>query len=194
MDDGIGGSCGLICRVLQHGSFIHYVSFSFAQKSIQPNTPLNTTENEFYKVMEFLKIKHFNVYPYEVRIFPSFRQEILELLIDLKNEIKPDVVVMPTMNDYHQDHKTIAEEGFRAFKDITILGYEMPRNMINASPNLFIRMSRQEVFIKMQALDIFESQKWRPNFVKSIIVLNEMRGHQIDVKYAESYEVIRWIL
>ena len=32
---------------------------------------------------------------------------------------------MPSLNDIHQDHATIAQEGLRAFKGCTILGYEL---------------------------------------------------------------------
>ena len=32
---------------------------------------------------------------------------------------------MPTLKDIHQDHETISKEGLRAFKNTTILGYEL---------------------------------------------------------------------
>ena len=40
-------------------------------------------------------------------------------------EIKPDLVLMPSRNDLHQDHFTIATEGLRAFKFTSILAYEI---------------------------------------------------------------------
>lgn len=194
MDDGIIGSCGLICRHLKAGGQICYVSFSFAKKSLMLETPSNATEMEFLEAMRYLKIRDAVTYTYEVRVFPSFRQEILERLIDLRKSLNPDVVIMPSMGDLHQDHKVIAEEGFRAFKNVTLLGYEMPRNMIDASPRLFVRMEEVEVMVKLKALEIFKSQMWRPSFIKMIESLNQTRGLQVGATYAESYEVIRWVL
>ena len=65
-----------------------------------------------------------DVHDFEVRTFPEHRQ-ILELLIGLWEEWKPDAVLQPSLRDIHQDHQVIAE-GLRAFKRTTILGYEIP--------------------------------------------------------------------
>src|ERR1700758_4174297 len=66
------------------------------------------------------------VHDFDVRTFPERRQEILEALVALWEEWKPDVVFQPSLHDVHQDHRTVAEEGLRAFKRTTILGYEIP--------------------------------------------------------------------
>ena len=68
------------------------------------------------------------VHDFDVRTFPERRQDILELLVALWEEWQPDVVFQPSLHDVHQDHRTVAEEGLRAFKRTTILGYEIPWN------------------------------------------------------------------
>ena len=71
---------------------------------------------------------HLTVHDFDVRTFPERRQDILELLVALWDEWRPDVVFQPSHHDVHQDHQTIAQEGLRAFKRTTILGYEIPWN------------------------------------------------------------------
>src|SRR5674476_1279589 len=71
------------------------------------------------------------VYDFEVRTFPTVRQDILDEMIVLQQELGPDCVMMPALIDLHQDHKTIAEEGLRAFKRTTVLAYEIPWNNLN---------------------------------------------------------------
>ena len=51
----------------------------------------------------------------------------------LRAEWQPDVVFQPPHHDVHQDHQTIAQEGLRAFKRTTILGYEIPWNNFDFS-------------------------------------------------------------
>ena len=40
---------------------------------------------------------------------------------ELKNELNPDLIFIPSPHDIHQDHQVIANEGLRAFKRQTIL-------------------------------------------------------------------------
>jgi len=58
---------------------------------------------------------HLTVHDFDVRTFPDRRQDILELLVELWEEWRPDVVFQPSHHDVHQDHQTIAQEGLRAF-------------------------------------------------------------------------------
>ena len=55
-------------------------------------------------------------FDFEVREFPRDRQKLLETLVSLRNEIKPELVLMPNSDDVHQDHHTVYQEGLRAFK------------------------------------------------------------------------------
>ena len=64
------------------------------------------------------------IYNYEVRKLGYVRQEILEELIRLKKSNSFDLVFIPSLHDIHQDHTTIAQEGLRAFKNTTLLGYD----------------------------------------------------------------------
>lgn len=123
------------------------------------------------------------------------RQEILEELIKLGNKLKFNPVFIPCLHDIHQDHSTIAQEGVRAFKNTTILGYELIWNNLSFNTQCFIRLSKENIDAKVSALKEYKSQGLR-NYLSAdfIYSLAKTRGVQIGCEYAESFEVVRLFL
>jgi len=197
IDDGEFGCGGSISRWVGEGKDVYYVAFSSARKSIPQGMPKNILEKEVQEATQILGIPTGNLilFKYPVREFPSYRQQILEDMIRLGNELNPELVLLPSTNDTHQDHQTISQEGFRAFKKISMVGYEMPYNNLNFSTNLFVGLEEEHLRKKVQALKCYKSQANRayatPDFIKS---LASVRGTQIGIKYAEAFEVIRWVM
>lgn len=161
-----------------------------------PPNPKNILETEVKAATKVLEIKpeHLLLYRYQVRHFATHRQSILEDLVTLNQEIKPDLVLMPSLHDLHQDHSTISMEGLRAFKKTSILAYEMPWNNLNFSTQSFIKLSEKHIEKKIKALECYKSQSSKDyaseQFIRSLALT---RGTQIGVKYAEAFEVLRWI-
>jgi len=195
-DDGELGCGGTIARFIEEGKEVYYAAFSVAEKSVPEGFPKNILEIEVRKAMKILGVSESNllIYKYEVRTFSYHRQEILEDIISLRKELQPDLVFIPSPNDLHQDHKVIAEEGIRAFKKSTILGYEMPWNNISFNTVSFIPLEEKHIKKKIDALRCYETQRYRSylneDFIRS---LARTRGTQIEVEYAEAFEVIRWV-
>ena len=116
-------------------------------------------------------------------------------MVKLNNEIKPDLVFMPCENDVHQDHHTIFQEGLRAFKFTTILCYELPWNNFSLNTVSFIHLSEKQIETKIKALKEYRSQAHRAyaseEFIRALAIT---RGTQIGTRYAETFEVKRWII
>ena len=129
-DDGEFGCGGTMARLVEGGADVRYVAFSIATKSLPDGFPPDTLAREVREATAELGIPEANltVHDFEVRTFPERRQDILELLIALWEEWRPDAVFQPSLHDVHQDHQVVAAEGLRAFKRTTILGYEIPWN------------------------------------------------------------------
>jgi LmbE family N-acetylglucosaminyl deacetylase len=123
-DDGEFGCGGTMARLVDAGSEVRYVAFSIATRSLPEGFPPDTLAHEVREATARLGIppEQLVVHDFDVRTFPEHRQDILELLVATWEEWRPDVVFQPSLHDVHQDHKTIAEEGLRAFKRTTILG------------------------------------------------------------------------
>ena len=196
-DDGELGCGGTISKYLQEQSEVFYVAFSLCKNSLPEGLADNTLELEVKAATKILGIKEENLFllDFEVRKFKENRQEILDEMILLRKKINPDLVFLPCSTDIHQDHQTIYEEGVRAFKQTSILGYEMPWNNLSLKTTSFIILNDNDIATKIQALEAYHSQKYRTylnsNFIKSLATT---RGVQIGSKYAEAFEVIRWII
>jgi len=195
-DDGEIGCGGSIARFVEEGKQVYYAAFSTAQTSVREGFPKNILEIEVKKAVEMLQIPKDNLilYNFEVRRFPDVRQEILHELIKLRAEIKPDLIFLPSLNDIHQDHSVVAQEGLRAFKKQPILGYEQPWNNIVFETRSFIPLEKKHIEKKIQALMCYESQKHRSYLNEEFIWgLARTRGTQIEGNYAEAFEVLRWV-
>jgi len=196
-DDGEFGCGGSIAKFIEEGHNVYYVAFSTAKKSVPEGLPQDILEKEVKIATKRLGIKPENliIYGFEVRKLNYVRQDILEELVKLKREIEPDLVFLPSPNDLHQDHYTVSIEGLRAFKQVSILGYEVPWNNINFQTQSFIRLNKAHVENKVYALDAYNSQKTRNYATKEFIYsLAKTRGVQVNTEYAEAFEVIRWII
>lgn len=196
-DDGELGCGATISRFIEEGASVYYAAFSTADESVPKEFPSNQLEIEVKEATHILGIPKENliIYKYQVRKLNFIRQEILDLLIKMRDEIKPDLVMLPSSKDFHQDHQTITQEGIRAFKFCTVLGYELIWNNLSFSTDCFISLKEEHVNKKIEALSAYKTQAKKsfmsPEFIRSLALV---RGTQIGVAYAESFEVIRWIL
>ena len=196
-DDGEFGCGGTISKLIEDGHDVYYAAFSACQQSVLPQFPSDILITEVKAATMVLGIKPENLilFDYDVRTFGYHRQAILDDLIKLRAQINPDVIFMPEKNDVHQDHKTIAEEGLRAFKFCSVLSYELPWNNITFTTSSFIHLSEENVQIKVKALKEYQSQAHRPysdeDFIRSMA---RLRGVQIGTTYAEAFSIVRWII
>ncbi|MFW6116405.1 MAG: PIG-L deacetylase family protein [bacterium] len=196
-DDGEIGCGGTIARFLEEGKQVYYAAFSTARTSVSPEFPDDILEIEVRKAMQVLGIPESNliIHDFPVRHFPEHRQAILQTLIDLKRRIHPDLILVPSLHDIHQDHQVIAAEGLRAFKRHSILGYEEPWNNIVFETRCFVPLDDRHVAAKVEALQCYESQTHRSYLDAEFIwSLARARGTQIEGEYAEAFEVLRWVM
>ncbi len=193
-DDGEFGCGATLARLVDGGTDVRYVAFSIATRSLPEGFPPDTLAREVREATAELGIseERLDVHDFEVRTFPERRQEILELLIGLWEEWKPDAVLQPSLRDIHQDHQVIAAEGLRAFKRTTILGYEIPWNNFNFDYQAYFALEKEHVERKVRALAKYESQQHR-RYSDPEYIWNVARTHGINVnrEYAEVFEVYR---
>jgi LmbE family N-acetylglucosaminyl deacetylase len=196
-DDGEFGCGGTMARLVETGVDVRYVAFSIATRSLPEGFPPDTLAREVREATAEIGIPAANltVHDFDVRTFPEHRQAILELLIEIWIDWKPDCVFQPSVHDVHQDHQTIAAEGLRAFKRTTVLGYEIPWNNLDFSYQAYISLEERHLERKVAALEKYASQQHRryanPEYVWSVA-----RTHGINVNraYAEVFQVYRAIL
>ena len=166
-----------------------------AAQSLPPGSPPDRLKMEFMAAMGAYNIppERLHVFDYQVRRLNYSRQEVLEELVRLREMIHPNIVFTPSGGDVHQDHQVVHNESLRAFKTVTMLGYELPWNHFNFESRVFVDVTNAHIEKKLGALQEYKSQLEKsrgyfdPEFIKG---LARVRGIQQGVKYSESFELI----
>ena len=195
-DDAELGCGGTIARLLRDGGEVFVAAFSTAEESLPAGAPPTRLRDEFLSAMQVLGIPPGNtfVFGYPVRRLSYFRQELLEELVKLRRQVKPNMVFLPSASDLHQDHQVLNAEGLRCFKDMTLWGYELPWNNIGFPAQAFVTLEPCDLKSKWEALQAYKSQfeLARPYFSWEFIEgLARVRGVQVKAPYAEAFEVMR---
>jgi N-acetylglucosamine malate deacetylase 1 len=196
-DDAELGCGGTLARLLEEGATVYAAAFSTCQESLPPGAPPTTARDEFAEAMRRLGVPDANVlvYDYPVRRFSYQRQELLEDLVRLRRSLQPDTVFLPAASDLHQDHQVVATEGLRAFKEITVWGYELPWNHVAFSAQAFVTLAQHHLDAKWHALTAYRTQigLGRPYFQREMVEgLARVRGVQVKAEFAEAFEVARF--
>ena len=187
-DDAEIGAGGTIAHLVEKGYNVEMFAFSWCE-----NKDNISSVKEASKILG-IKENNLKIFEFERRRFPRQRQEILQILYDHNRENGIDLVLTPTTTDLHQDHSVVTMEAMRAFKRTTILGYELPWNNIQITTSSFFPLEERHVEKKIKALQCYKSQVGRyyftEDYFRSIV---KMRGTQIQTKYAEAFEVIKFV-
>jgi N-acetylglucosamine malate deacetylase 1 len=195
-DDAELGCGGTIAKMVEAGQDVFVAAFSTAEDSLPPGKPADTLKREFRAAMPVLGVNEDRqiLFGYKVRHLSYSRQEVLEDIIRLREEVEPDLVLLPSGMDLHQDHQVVYMEGLRAFKHISVLGYELPWNHIRFDAQAFSILQRHHIDKKWQALQAYETQieLQRLYFTTEFIEgLARVRGTQVKESWAEAFEVLR---
>ena len=193
-DDGEIGCGGFINKLVNEDVEVYYCAFSIAEESVPNGFEKNILETEVKKATHKLGIKSENlfIHKFPVRKLNFHRQEILEIMIQLRNNHMFDLILTPNSNDFHQDHEVIYRESLRAFKSSNILGYELLWNNFDTKSNFFVKIDQNNLQCKINALIQYKSQSFRsyvtPEFIRALALV---RGVQSGLELAESFEFIK---
>ena len=193
-DDGELGCGGFMSRLISEGAEVFQVALSAPAIIVEHGTGNKELEKEYKRATKKIGLKDKNVFihHFRVRKFNESRQDILDLMIYYKRMFKPELVLVPSSKDIHQDHKIVYEEALRAYKETSIFGYELSWNTFSFNNDIYISLDERFVKNKLLACGEYKTQKFRnymqKEHIKSIL---KTRGSQISKEYAECFECIR---
>ncbi len=128
---------------------------------------------------------------YRQRYFP-YDVELKEYFDTLGSEVSPDLILCPSSNDAHQDHRTVADLVLNTFRDHVILHYEIPKiDGDLGRPSLYVDLTRSQAERKVELLmKGFPSQHHRKWFDEEVFLgLMRLRGMEslAESGYAEAF-------
>ena len=189
--DDIEIGCGaLIHHLVQQETDFLCVTLSDNQK----NPDLKNIKDEHYKSMKVLGVPEDKIVfgPFITRVFPDARQEILEFFLKLRKEFQPDLIFTHSKQDVHQDHNTMSDEALRAFRGITVLGFDVVRSSHGFFPHFFVDVTEEDVNAKIKALAEYETYRdkyyFNAELTSSIMVRH---GALAERPFAEGFDILR---
>jgi LmbE family N-acetylglucosaminyl deacetylase len=188
--DDIELGCGALIHHIAAISHLHCVTLSDNQK----NPQLKNVVDEHYKSMAILGVprENANFGKFTTRIFPDSRQDILEYFLKLREEIKPDIIFVHSRQDVHQDHLTMTEESLRAFRGITVLGFDVVRSSYGFFPHFLVEVTEQDVNAKIEALSQYETYRDKYYFNSELTRSISIRhGALAEIPFAEGFDILR---
>jgi LmbE family N-acetylglucosaminyl deacetylase len=188
--DDIELGCGALLHHIVKRTEVLCVTLSDNQK----NPDLQNVKNEHLESMTVLGVPKENITlgPFTTRVFPDARQEILEYFLSLRRDFKPDLIFVHSKQDVHQDHLTMTDEALRAFRGITVLGFDVVRSSYGFFPHFLVEVNEEDVNKKIEALSCYETYRDRYYFnrelTRSIVVRH---GALAECQFAEGFDILR---
>ncbi len=188
--DDIELGCGALIADIVDQTNVICLTLSDNQK----NPELQNLVEEHQASMSILGVKPENVllHDFTTRRFQAARQEILEVLIDIKKKYHPEVVFVHTAQDIHQDHQTATQEALRAFRGTTLLGFDVLRSSYGFFPDFLVEVSEKGVRTKVEALKAYTTYADKYYFDEDIIHSTAIRhGALAERPFAEGFDILR---
>ena len=188
--DDIELGCGALLHHIVRQTDVLCVTLSDNQK----NPDLQNVKNEHFESMAVLGVPQEKIIlgPFTTRVFPDSRQDILEYFLKLRWDFRPDLVFVHSKQDVHQDHPTMTDEALRAFRGVTVLGFDVVRSSYGFFPNFLIEVTEEDVNKKIEALAKYETYRDRYYFnselTRSIMVRH---GALAERPFAEGFDILR---
>ena len=188
--DDIELGCGALLHHIVKQTDVLCVTLSDNQK----NPDLKNVKDEHYESMAVLGVQKEKIIlgPFTTRIFHDSRQDILEYFLKLRREFGPDLIFVHSKQDVHQDHLTMTDEALRAFRGITVLGFDVVRSSYGFFPHFLVEVTEEDVNSKIEALSKYETYRDRYYFnrelTRSIMVRH---GALAERPFAEGFDILR---
>lgn len=188
--DDIELGCGALLHQIARQTDVLCVTLSDNQK----NPDLQNVKNEHFQSMAVLGVPLEKIVlgPFTTRVFPDSRQDILEYFLKLRKDFQPDLIFVHSKQDVHQDHLTMTDEALRAFRGITVLGFDVVRSSYGFFPHFLVEVSEEDVNKKIEALSCYETYRDRYYFnselTRSIMIRH---GALAERPFAEGFDILR---
>jgi LmbE family N-acetylglucosaminyl deacetylase len=188
--DDIELGCGALLHHVVKQTEVLCVTLSDNQK----NPDLQSVKHEHLESMAVLGVPKEKLIlgPFTTRVFPTARQEILEYFLKLRTDFQPDLIFVHSNKDVHQDHLTMTDEALRAFRGITVLGFDVVRSSYGFFPHFLVEVTEEDVNKKVEALACYETYRDRYYFnselTRSIMIRH---GALAERPFAEGFDILR---
>ena len=207
-DDEILGCGGFISKYSKQNYHINVLILTNANKGVpEIYSPeeikiIRREANIANKLIGTKKIFFENLPAVNLNNYPIYK--ITNIIDKYLKEVNPEIVLIPSTNDIHDDHKIVfkaAKVSMRPNRKRNIkkiLSYEVVSETEwneegkSFNPNYFVSLKKSDINKKVKAFLKYKSQVKKfphPRSKEGIINLSRVRGSQAFEEYAEAFKV-----
>ncbi len=128
---------------------------------------------------------------------PTVWNRAKEILEEVARSCSPDLILAPSSDDAHQDHRVIAEIVPTVFRDQLYLAYEIPKWDGDISrPSMYVPLPAAVAQRKVELLHkCFPSQQGRDWWDDEVFLgLARLRGMECRARYAEAFRCAKSVI
>lgn len=130
---------------------------------------------------------------------PGHWNRTRDLLADFVRAAPADLVIAPSPQDAHQDHRLLGEMAVTAYRDHVILHYEIPKwdgDLGAGRPNVLVPLTADQMDAKWNHLyENYPSQRYHDWFDEEVFRgLARLRGMEARAPYAEAFSSTKALL
>lgn len=213
-DDEVLGCGGIMAKHVAKNDSVFVCVATCGQPPIFNNELMNengwphTLYPEIKKAHEILGVKETSYLNFPAADLESTKRfELNSRLLQLVQDIKPDIIYMPHFGDMQKDHTLLSEAimvavrpkyGHRvrlvyAYETLSETEWNIPHAKNSFIPNTFIDIE-DYLHIKLKAMECYQSQLGEfpdPRSLKAVEALATIRGSTMGAKAAEAFMLIR---
>jgi LmbE family N-acetylglucosaminyl deacetylase len=128
---------------------------------------------------------------------PAVWGSVKEILEGIARSCSPDVIIAPSSDDAHQDHRTIGEIVPTVFRDHLYMAYEVPKwDGDLGRPSMYVPLSADLARRKVELLHkVYPSQRARGWWDDEVFLgLARLRGVECNAPYAEAFHCTKSVI
>jgi LmbE family N-acetylglucosaminyl deacetylase len=128
---------------------------------------------------------------------PAVWGQVKEALEEVAQSCSPDLIIAPSCDDAHQDHRTVGEVVPTVFRDGLYLAYEIPKwDGDLGRPSMYFPLPPDTVRRKVELLHkCFPSQRDRYWWDDEVFLgIARLRGVECRAQYAEAFHCMKSVI
>lgn len=127
---------------------------------------------------------------------PKFRQQICQRIYDFCEFHRPDLVLTLSPDDENTAHAVVGVEAERVMRGRVPISVRclFPWNFSIGRPNLFVKLSEQDLTVKRRVIEAYESQAFRYQYHEMLTAYCRADGLSVKTEAAEKFEIVRCVV
>lgn len=153
------------------------------------------TASECFRIYSECKHIDATLHYFPNRSLEKHRIEIRDILDQILQNYKPEIVFTTSPKDLHQDHSYLGRESISTFRDSTILTYLNVRPSKFVQPDYYVALNKLNIKRALKTIQCYKSMENKPEFDPELIKATfRHRGGEIRQQYAQAFKHIRTVI